>query len=295
MVPPLSSDSRAEPANPAASATATRPPMRSPSSTTASATVNKLSVASSNAPCVAAVCTRPKSKSRIASPGSRTPRANTGMLGREGRAPRASAAAHKTSAPMATSTAKRSSGLTCSSATFVRAADSPHDSAARSSRVTGDVRDLAMSVLIGPVTVPDGPVARGQVRMCRAVPPALGGETRGQRRPCASWRAAGRARRRTIAVVPASGPAASGTRAKRQPIASAATGTGRMPAMVKANPRAWRGRRGRSPQFNRAARPGPRRARPASGSRRRRRRSGSRRPRRSRTWTRPAACCCRRR
>ena len=55
------------------------------------------------------------------------------------------------------------------------------------------------------------------------------------------------------------------------------------------------GRRGRSPQLNRAARPGPRRARPASGSRRRRRRSGSRRPRRSRTSTRPAACCCRRR
>ena len=171
MVPPLSSDSRAEPANPAASATATRPPMRSPSSTTASATVNKLSVASSNAPCVAAVCTRPKSKSRIASPGSRMPRANTGMLGREGRAPRASAAAHKTSVPIATSTANRSSGLTSSSATFVRAADSPHDSAARSSRPTGHVRDLA--ILYWSVQLPYQTV-QCQMWIGRAVPPALG-------------------------------------------------------------------------------------------------------------------------
>src|SRR4051794_31599653 len=157
MPPPPASETSAEPATPKPSASASRRSRRSCRSAQASATVNSVSVESSSAAWVAVVRAMPTSKSRKARPGLSSPSTSSSMPGRRGRAPRASAAAPRQSAPVATSTPKRSSEVSCSTAPLLSAEAKPHDSAASASMRTGLTGGRAWSVLVGPMTVPVGP------------------------------------------------------------------------------------------------------------------------------------------
>ena len=131
MPPPRTATSVA-PSAPATSAARRRGPTRPRSSSTASATVNSVSDASSNPPSSAPVWTIPWSKSAKDKPGSSTPSTTS-----DGRAqarmgpPRTSTIPHNAAAPTVTSIPSRSIPVSCWTLTLLSTVAAPQLTAAR--------------------------------------------------------------------------------------------------------------------------------------------------------------------